>query len=209
MIGHTPEDILSDLAALAPADLAQVRDYVAFLRWRSEAASQGIAETTMRPWRFSLLEAFGGAGVRANRDPAGMEVKIAEAIVGGDRRPALWQHPPVDGESLIEFHVPVPTGLNNLRLRTAMGIRAGAQAGDRLVAFRVRVDGRQVWSRAAWPAAWKPVEIALPFHAGDVLRLALVTDALGDHQWAWAVWGEPELAGEIREEPAKPDQLGN
>jgi hypothetical protein len=208
-VKHMSDDILNDLAVLSPADQARVRDYVAFLRWRSEQRAHGETEAAMQPWRFSLLEAFGTADVRASRDAAGMEVKIAEATVGGGRRPALWQHPPVFGESIVEFHVPVSSELDNLRLRFAMGIREGAHAGDRLVAFRVRVAGRQIWSRAAWPVAWEPVEIALPFHTGDILRLALITDGLGDHQWAWAVWGEPELAGEVREKQGSGGQKGD
>jgi hypothetical protein len=91
--------------------------------------------------------------------------------------------------------VPVPTGLKDLRLRFAVGIRDGARTTDRLVAFRVRVDGWQVWSQAAWPTSWRSFELGLPFLAGNVLRIAFATDGLGQHKWAWAVWGEPELVG--------------
>ena len=195
---------LQQLAALSPADQGLVGDMIAFLCWRSERKSDLESLAQARFWRFSFLEAMREGQIRASRDPAGMEVKAAEATVGGVRRPALWQHPPVDGESLVEFHVPVPAGLSNLRLRLSLGIRDGVQVQDRLVAFRVRADGWQVWSRAAWPVTWEPVEIALPFRSGDVLRLAFVTDGLGDHRWAWSVWGEPELVADgvpIGEDP--------
>jgi len=137
--------------------------------------------------------------VRASKVSKGMEVKLAEAVVGGERRPALWQHPPVNGEAQIEYHVPVPAGLKDLRLRAAIGIRDGGQGDDRLVAFRVRVDGWQVWSRAVYPRTWQPFEVKLPFQAGNVLRLTLATDGLGEHSWAWAVWADPELTGELAE----------
>ncbi len=61
----------------------------------------------------------------------------------------------------------------------------------------MRIDGWQVWSRAAGPPAWEPVEIPLPFQAGNVLRVSFATDGLGEHQFAWAVWGGPELVGEL------------
>ncbi len=200
------DDILREVAGLSPADQDRVRDFVAFLRWRGSADAAGGPEGAVRTgqrggvrpgrrWRFSFLEQFATADISATRDPAGMEVKIGEATVGGERQPALWQHPPVSGESVVEYHVPVPSRLQDLRLRFAIGIRDGTQAQERLVAFRVRLDGWQVWSQAAWPVTWKPVELALPFQAGDVLRLAFATDGLGAHQWAWAVWGEPELIG--------------
>jgi len=189
---------VKELAALSPADQERVHEYVAFLRWRSGAAADLTAPAQPeRVWRFSFLEHFAEADVRASRDAAGMEVKIGEAAVGGERRPALWQHPPVMGESRIEFHVPIPAGLRapGARLRFSIGMRDGAQAAAGLVAYRVRVDGWQIWSRAAWPVAWQPFEIGLPFQAGNVLRLTFATDALGSHHFAWAVWGEPELVG--------------
>jgi hypothetical protein len=189
------DDTIRDLAALSAADQALVRDFAAFLQWRSGQTRQELFTAPERTWRMNFLEQLGRANVRATRDPAGMEVKGAEATVGGESRPALWQHPPVNGESVVEFHVPVPKGLKNLRLRFAIGIRDGARAADRLVAFRVRVDGWQVWSHAAWPTSWRSFELGLPFHAGNVLRIAFATDGLGDHKWAWAVWSEPELFG--------------
>jgi hypothetical protein len=126
-----------------------------------------------------------------------MEVKLAAATVNGVARPALWHHPPVQGEAIVEFHVPVPAHVRDLRLRFAAGIRDGGQGAEQLVAFRVKVDGWQVWSRADWPLQWAPAEIELPFHAGNMLRLAFATDALGSHRWAWAAWAEPELVGRI------------
>lgn len=192
------DSLASIVMALAPADQERVREYITFLRWRGgPAADPATPAQPTRIWRFNFLEHFAGADVRASREAAGMEVKLGEATVGGERRPALWQHPPVLGESTIEFHAPIPAGLRapGVRLRFSIGMRDGAQATDGLVAFRVRVDGWQIWSRAAWPAVWQPCEIGLPFQAGNVLRLAFATDALGSHPFAWAVWGEPELVG--------------
>jgi hypothetical protein len=169
---------------------------MAYLRWRAEQAEIGRLAPGTRPWRLNLLEYFASADLRASRDPSGMEVQAAEATVMGERRPALWQHPPVQGESIVEFHVPIPTALENLRLQFAIGVREGASPSkDRLIAYRVRVDGWQAWSRAAWPDAWEQIEIPLPLLAGDMVRIAFATDGLGAHQWAWAVWGDPALVG--------------
>ena len=190
-----PESIAQDLNALPAADQARVREYIAFLNWQAGRSELNASQAATRPWALNLLEQFAGADVRASRNPGGMEVKAAEATVGGERRPALWQHPPVAGESAVEFHVPIPAGLRDLRLRFSIGIRDGAQAEDRLVAFRVRVDGWQMWSRAAWPIRWEAFEIPLPLQAGNVLRLAFATDGLGEHSFAWAAWGEPVLTG--------------
>jgi hypothetical protein len=193
---NTPADIMRELAALSADDQAKAADYIAYLRWRAEHAGSAAPASTARAWQFNFLEYFSAADVRASYDTAGMEVKIAQATVNGETRPALWQHPPVRGESVVEYHVPIPAGLRELRLRAAIGIRDGVQADrEGLVAFRIRVDGWQVWSRAVWPRRWELIEVALPLQAGNMLRLAFATDGLGSHQWAWAVWGEPVLVG--------------
>jgi hypothetical protein len=44
---------------------------------------------------------------------------------------------------------------------------------------------------------WKAHEIPMPSLAGDVARIQFITDGLGNHRWAWAAWGEPELVGLI------------
>jgi hypothetical protein len=190
------EELQRQIAALSVEDQGLVREFVAYLHWRrSDPCAQERRQG--RAWQYNFLEYFGQADVRAARDSKGMEVKAAVASVNGDTRPALWQHPPVNGESVIEYHVPVPAGLRNLRLRFAMGIRDDAQGTDQLVAFRIRVEGWQIWSRAGWPRRWEPVELELPLHAGNVLRLAFATDGLGSHRWAWAAWADPELVGEL------------
>jgi len=192
------DDLYKEIAALPAAEQALVREFVDFLKWRQDNPCRS-EEAVQHAWQYSFLEHLAQADVRAAKDPAGMEVKAAVATCGGETRPALWEHPPVNGEALVEFHVPVPAGLRNLRLRFATGIRDGSQGAEQLVAFRIRVDGWQVWSRADWPLHWEPAEIALPFHAGNMLRLAFATDGLGSHRWAWAAWAEPELVGELAE----------
>jgi hypothetical protein len=190
------DDIQRSLAELTPADQERVLEYVGYLRWRAERGQAPVLAAATKPWQYNLLEHFRAAAVRASGGKTGMEVKAAEACVGGERRPGIWAHPPITGEAQVEFDVPVPVGLRDLSLRFAIGIRDGAQPKDeRLIAFRVRVAGWQVWSQAAYPRQWEPVEIALPLQAGDVLRLVFATDGLGDHEWAWGVWGEPVLVG--------------
>ena len=190
------DELMRRIALLSEEERSLVRDYVAFLEWR-RGDGCGEGDAGQAGWRYNFLEHFPGADTRASKVPAGMEVKVASATVNGVARPALWQHPPVQGESLVEFHVPVPADVRDLRLRFSTGIRDGSQGQEQLVAFRVKVDGWQVWSRADWPAQWSPAEIELPFQAGNMLRLAFATDGLGSHRWAWAAWAEPELVGHL------------
>ena len=85
--------IAEQVAALSTEDQALVRDFVAYLHWRRRNPCEQD-KSQEREWRYSFLEYFAEADVRAARDVKGMEVKAAVAAVNGVDRPALWQHPP-------------------------------------------------------------------------------------------------------------------
>jgi len=136
-----------------------------------------------------------GFGAR-RQDQAGMDVKLAPATVGNQSRAALWAHPPLAGQAVVEFHVPVPETIRDIRLHLAIGIRDGADiAADNLVAFSVKLNGLRVWGHQSNAQIWQPFTIALDLVSGDIARVAFCTEALNRHEWTWAVWGEPELTG--------------
>lgn len=183
---------MAHIEKLSAENQALVSRYVEFLQWQ-EAQSQAGA---LQQWSFSFVEAFKDAAVFATDKPAGMDVTLAAATVGGESRPALWAHPPLIGQTVIEFHVPVPQQVRNFRLRLAVGIRDGAEiAEDNLVAFGVKLNGLRVWGKQTNAQTWQPADIPLKLAAGDIARLQFTTEALGSHQWTWAVWGNPELVG--------------
>jgi len=189
------EEIADELESLTPDSLADLARFVEYLKWKQGATAAG---TSGQPWTFDFVEHFRRAIVSADHDPAGMEVQIGEAACDGEQRMALWQHPPVQGSALVEYHVPVPANVSSLCLRFATGIRDGSHLAEgNVVAFRLFVNGWKIWSDTQHVRAWKQHEITMPTLAGDVARVQFVTDGLGNHQWAWAAWGEPKLAGEI------------
>lgn len=190
----TLEDLIDDLESLSPADLDDVSRFVEFLKWRQ--SSQEIQEGGA--WAFDFVEHFRRAIVSAEDDPAGMEVKIGEGACAGDWRMALWQHPPLRGSAVVEYQVPVPANVHSLRLQFATGIRDGSHLAEgNVIAFRLFVNGWKLWSDTQHQIRWKEHEITMPALAGDVARIQFYTDGLGNHEWAWAVWGEPKLIGEV------------
>jgi hypothetical protein len=191
----TLEEMVDKLDALSPESLAELARYADYLKWKEGSAP---AQPTGRPWAFDFVEHFRRAVVTADHEPAGMEVQIGEAVCGGDLRMALWQHPPVQGSAIVEYQVPVPADVTNVRLRFATGIRDGSHlAGGNVVAFRVFVNDWKIWSDTQHIQQWIAHELVMPTLPGDVARIQFVTDGLGNHQWAWAAWGEPRLTGEI------------
>jgi hypothetical protein len=193
----TLEEIVAQLETLTPEDLTELARYVDYLKWKRDP---GTSERTGHPWTFDFVEHFRRAVVSADHDPAGMEVQVGEVASGDQTRMALWQHPPVQGSAIVEYQVPVPANARHLRLRFATGIRDGSHlASGNVVAFRIFVNDWKLWSDTQHARSWREHEVVMPTLPGDVARIQFVTDGLGNHQWAWAAWGEPRLIGELAE----------
>ena len=191
------EQIVGELESLGPESLAELARFVEYLKWKQGPTRSGI---TGKPWAFDFVEHFRRALVSADHDPAGMEIQVGEATCSGDSLMSLWQHPPVQGSSIVEYQVPVPSDAGGLRLSFSTGIRDGSQLAEgNVVAFRIFVNDWKIWSDIQHARNWKDHEVVMPDLSGDVARIQFVTDGLGNHQWAWAVWGEPRLVGEIVE----------
>jgi hypothetical protein len=185
-------ELIEQIEQLSEESQARLADYVAFLHWQeSRRQTQAI-----RGWSFSFIEAFKDATVGASQNEAGMDVKMGPAMVGGESRPALWAHPPLAGQTIIEYYVPIPQQVSGVRLRLAVGIRDGAQiAEDNLVAFSIKVNGSRAWGQQTNTQSWQAADIPLDVVVGDMVRVEFATEALDRHQWTWAVWGAPELTG--------------
>jgi len=189
-----PSQLTKQIEQLSAASRAQLAKYIEFLQWQETQGQIPQAQG----WSFSFIEAFKDASIYASDDPAGLDVNMAPASVGGNNLPALWAHPPVVGKTVIEYHVPVPQQVTMVRLRLAVGIRDGAEiAANNLVAFVVKVNGARVWGRQSNEQNWQNFEIPLDLPTGDIVRFEFTTEALGSHEWTWAVWGNPELVGKF------------
>jgi hypothetical protein len=189
------ENIVNELASLTPESLTELSRFIEYLKWKQQPGAEGMGGW---PWAFDFIEHFRQSSISAEYDPAGMEVDVGEAACDGVWRMALWEHPPVRGAAHVEYQVPVPKEVSNLHLRFATGIRDGSKlAGGNVVAFRVFVNGWKIWSDTKHARTWTLYEIPMPTLPGDVARIQFVTDGLGNHEWAWAVWGEPQLVGTV------------
>lgn len=188
------------IADLSEESLMLLSQYISFLKWQEEQwhspgawEDEGNLQTN---WVFDLIEHFHDARQAATMDPAGMEIKVAPATCGGVIRQAIWQHPPAIGLSVLEYQFRAPVDVDLLKLRFAVGVRDGALLSeDNQVAFRLRLNGRPLWSRLKAEVGWDSFILDLPSLAGQEAILQLITDPLGNSRWNWAVWGEPQIIG--------------
>jgi hypothetical protein len=112
-----------------------------------------------------------------------------EAVVGGVKKPALHAHPPQSGRMAVDYLLRLPP--TPARLEIAAGIRDGSNSHG--VGFIVQVNGHEACSAQLRPSAWKPMTVDLARYAGQTVVLSLITDAMGDFSFDWAVWGEPRI----------------
>lgn len=116
-----------------------------------------------------------------------------EAACGGKTLPALNQHPPPNGQTLVDYVLRLPNA--PVWLKTWIGLCDGNKSNG--VGFRIEIDGKEVFSRRVDHGAsgWSPVSVDLsPWHGKPVV-LTLITDSLGDYDFDWAAWAEPQLVG--------------
>ncbi|HSV74623.1 MAG TPA: DUF6259 domain-containing protein [Chthonomonadales bacterium] len=198
--------------ALARVRIAGVASYehalVAQGDVRTDALSDGRVDARLTLPNTLLLVRGSPTGVAAPFDllrapfqarstlPGGVEQEpefptgVSEAACGGVTRPALHQHPPSSGETLVDYWLRLPDA--PVHLRTAVGLRDGSRSTG--AGFGVEVNGRRIFWQELMPGSgWQPVEVSLEPWRGQDVVLTLVTGALADYLFDWCVWAEPRL----------------
>jgi hypothetical protein len=199
---ETVAALVRRISDLNEQSLTQLSQYISYLKWQEELWHALLEDETAAVqdrsliWQYDFLEAFPGARVASTRSRDLMEVKVAMASCGMVQQLALWQHPPVLGTGVVEYTLSVPAGVEQLRLRFAVGIRDGAlMEGENQCAFRIFVNGARLWNTMKQSTTWERFTIDLPSLSGQEVVVQFMTDALGDNRWNWAAWGEPLLLG--------------
>lgn len=199
---ETLDAVIRRIRDLNEQSLLQLSQYVGYLKWQEELWQSLMEEEVVDDdefvlvWTCDLLEAFPESRQSATRTSNLMEVRLDTASCGLVQRPALWQHPPVEGGAVVEYELRIPAEVERLRLQFAVGIRDGAQMqDDNFCAFRVLLNGVRVWSDTKQTCSWERFVTDLPNQAGQPAVLQLMTDGLGNSRWNWAVWAEPQLLG--------------
>lgn len=133
----------------------------------------------------------------------GREIRVDYATCGGVPMRAIWAHPPVHGDTVIRYRVKTSPGTRYLLLFN-IGIRDGARMSPgNQVEFTVRVDGGEVFRERISATQWQSrlPRPGRPFVAsGELMTIELVTNALGNNAYNWAVWGEPILVEALRDQ---------
>lgn len=120
------------------------------------------------------------------------------ASADGVRLPGLFEHPASPGRpARIDYEFALPALARGERLLFAFelalsdGVKADPPRDG--VRFVVEADGRRLFSREVEQTRWEPHVIDLTASAGGPFRLALLTEAMGNTAFDWALWGQPRV----------------
>ena len=177
------------------ATLMQLTNYAQFLLWQRDY-SPTLANHAAQAWHISLIDQFKLARISASNDSNGMEVALGVAIADGQPCSSIFAHPPLSGEAIIAYTQALPVDIKSPELCFSIAIRDGAEiASDNLVAFRVRVNGGRLWAQHTNLKRWQSFKVPLPIDPGSVVSIELCTEAIAEHRFTWAAWGEPMIVG--------------
>jgi hypothetical protein len=153
-------------------------------------------------WRYDFYDNFPQG--RQQRHP-GSDIDLhPEAVCNGERKKAIFEHPPDDYKrsTIITYAVAPPSRASLLLLTGFVGIETfrptpnGPQPSGRSsgndVRFQIVIDDQVKFRRRKSASDWERF-VVLFVTAGDDLRIGFATNNLGDSAYNWAVWGEPEL----------------
>jgi hypothetical protein len=156
---------------------------------RIEGEGESVVELSA-----DLLEVFGSAHVT---NSSSCELR-RPASAGGVKQDALFEHPAAPGRParvayLLNLPVIEPGQL--LLLAFDIGIADGAGQGAPAdgVRFEVELDGQTVFEKDCHECRWQPQGVDLSPFAGRRVSLTLLTDAIKNTSYDWAVWGNPRV----------------
>ena len=141
-----------------------------------------------------LLEAFDPGQVR---DSASCEIRRPSSA-GGVKQNALFEHPqtpakPARVSYALQLPPVQPGEVLLLAFDIALADGTKLTPVDDGVQFGVEVEGERVFSGKSRENVWRSHALDLTAYAGRRVTLALLTEALANTSYDWAVWGNPRV----------------
>ncbi|MBL6764405.1 MAG: hypothetical protein ISQ14_05570 [Verrucomicrobiae bacterium] len=128
-----------------------------------------------------------------------VHTEFMPVTVGGDARPAVFQHAAPPGKPSAELVFPdlkLPRAAR-LELRASIGIKDGDAvtrvSGVDGCEFVVRVNGQEMLRQIHTRQQWKAIAIDLSRFAGKTIALHLVVLPRANNSADWAAWAEPRV----------------
>ena len=121
---------------------------------------------------------------------------------GGVEKAALFEHPPAEGYTRIQYEVTLPQieSNENLILHFSIGLRDGVDfelphTKPNGVLFAIEISGERRFEGVSKACRWDERLIDLSDFAGSAVQVAFLTDCngAGNTNYDWALWGNPRV----------------
>jgi hypothetical protein len=113
--------------------------------------------------------------------------------IAGDKRAVILGHPPMNGRTVLRFHLTLPAKAAKLAFATSLMYTQPAD-GDG-IRFIIACNGKELWSRETRTAGWVETEVPLAEFAGQTVLLDLVTDSIGKNWHDHSGWAGVKIEG--------------
>ena len=121
---------------------------------------------------------------------------------GGVEKAALFEHPPAEGHTRIQYEVTLPPmeSNENLILHFSIGLRDGVDfelphTKPDGVRFGIEISDERRFESASEECRWEEHLIDLSDFAGSTVQVVFLTDCngAGNTEYDWALWGNPRV----------------
>jgi hypothetical protein len=120
--------------------------------------------------------------------------EVARKMVGPEdevRRPALLEHPMAKGRGRLAFRVELPPGDKGECVLSFEALLNHPKSSG--AAFRVEVEGREMFAKTLGGGEQFPAEISLNEWRGREVSVCFEVDALKDPTYDWTTWVVPRV----------------
>ena len=161
-----------------------------------------VVEVPVRLGVIDVLYNFVEAFDKSQTSNAEQVSASSQDYSGGVGKPAIFEHPRVEGDARIEYEVVLPQLEPNegLILHFSVGLRDGIDFDNLLmkpdgVRFAIEISGERRFEVVSETCQWDEGTIELSEFAGQRLQVAFLTECngAGNTNYDWALWGNPRV----------------
>ena len=169
------------------------------------ASDEATIEDTELPLTFGVIDEVHNFVDEFQHSQSSDAEKTSASVQdssGGVEKAALFEHPPAEGYTRIEYEVTLPPmeSNENLILHFSIGLRDGvdfelSHTKPDGVRFAIEISDERCFEGVSEACRWEEHLIDLSDFAGSTVQVAFLTNCngAGNTNYDWALWGNPRV----------------
>ena len=199
----TPDEVVVDVLTVEPVE-ETVTVNTAEAGTIEGEATEAIEDTRV-PLTFGVIDEvynFVDEFQRSQSSDAEKTSASTQDSAGGIKKAALFEHPPAEGYTRIQYEIKLPQvkSNENLILHFSIGLRDGVEfelphTKPDGVQFAIEISDERRFEGASAACRWDEHLIDLSDCAGKTIQVDFLTNCngAGNTNYDWALWGNPRV----------------